>query len=530
MPSARRSARTLRREHRDLCFARAFPVSRQQYRAARAGLAATSARVAALPRRQHHELDDSGLAATPVHYPFSFDVARWLARRAAGRVRIDWGRTGDTTRLDDLLRLVLQAGEDEYFDSGYVSSRDWIELARRGTPGTDFDWLMAQLRDPGRRDVFRELYDAAELALTWDLADSPYSKSRNTLAVAPVLRAEGLRRRPRRPQQEIRRPLGSLRKVAARRGARLIDIAMASLAVRHRETYHFNFANPAEVYVADVGGGVSIAVFGLLPEYRFALECTMGYLILANGVPIGYGGSSVLFRQVNTGINIFDEYRGSEASFLWSQVMRVYHALTGCTRFIANAYQFGGDNSEALQSGAFWFYYRLGYRPMDRQVRAVAAREFARKRRDASYRSDTAALRRLSGCDMQLLLPGSRQAEWFDEEWLVTSSMLASRELGAQPARRHADAARKLAEQLARQLGIRGMQGWSRNERRAFTRMAPFIASANPGDWPDADRRSMRDIARAKGGACEAHFARLLGDHGLFLAALRKACRRAESS
>ena len=55
----------------------------------------------------------------------------------------------------------------------------------------------------------------------------------------------------------------------------------------------------------------------------------MGYLVLSNGVPVGYGGASALYRQVNTGINIFDEYRGSEAAFFWVQVMRVYRQLTG---------------------------------------------------------------------------------------------------------------------------------------------------------------------------------------------------------
>ena len=82
----------------------------------------------------------------------------------------------------------------------------------------------------------------------------------------------------------------------------------------------------------------------------------MGYLILSNGVPIGYGGASLLFKQVNTGLNIFYEFRGIEAAYLWVQLMRVYHSLVGYTRFIANAYKIEHENSEALKSGAFWFY------------------------------------------------------------------------------------------------------------------------------------------------------------------------------
>ena len=123
-------------------------------------------------------------------------------------------------------------------------------------------------------------------------------------------------------------------------------------------------------------------MFGLREKDRYPLETTMGYLILSNGVPVGYGGGSALFRQVNTGVNMFDEYRGSEAAFLWTQVMRVYHALFGCTRFIINAYQFGSENSEALDSGAFWFHYHLGYRPVLPAVRALAQRESIRVRRD----------------------------------------------------------------------------------------------------------------------------------------------------
>lgn len=103
------------------------------------------------------------------------------------------------------------------------------------------------------------------------------------------------------------RPLDSLQRLSARAGSKLIDVAMASLAVRHRETNHFNCANPKEVYLADVGMGLSIAVFGLHEKDRYPLECTVGYLIVSNGVPIGYGGASALFRHVNTGINIFDE-------------------------------------------------------------------------------------------------------------------------------------------------------------------------------------------------------------------------------
>jgi len=436
-----------------------------------------------------------------VHYSFSFPVALWLARRCPGELSIDWGEFDDTSRLDELLERILHPVEDEYFDSGWVSTHEWIDMARAGTEGTDFDWLMAQLGSKRLRPFWNQLYDAAEIPLAWELSSSRYSKARNVLKVGQVrTRESGMRQRPRSPKQEIMRPLPKMRTLSARDGARLIDVAMACLAVRYRETYHFNYANPREVYLADVGAGVSVAVFGLLPEHRFPLECTMGYLILSNGVPIGYGGSSVLFKQVNTGVNIFDEFRGTEAAFLWTQVMRVYHALVGCTRFIANPYQFGGGNTEALKSGAFWFYYRLGYRPVEADVRKLAQREDARIRRNKKYRSDIKTLRKLASCDMHLTLPGARASELFDEQWIETSSMLATEYLGKTGG----------------------------NARHKSAPLAPFVAVAQPAKWSREDKRLTRELLRAKLGEREAHYARLLCKHDKFLISLRKSCRRAE--
>jgi hypothetical protein len=266
-------------------------------------------------------------------------------------------------------------------------------------------------------------------------------------------------------------------------------------------------------------------VFGLLPEYRFPLECTMGFLILANGVPVGYGGSSVLFRQVNTGINIFAEYRGSEASYLWVQVMRVYHALFGCTRFIVNPYQFGGDNSEGLQSGAFWFYYRLGFRPVAAEIRQLARKQALRRRRNKDYRSDLRTLRQLASCDMQLTLPGSRASDLFAERWIETTSMLVTEVLGSSKHVTRDAAVQDIATGVARDLRLQALASWSAAERLAFAKLAPLVAAIDLRNWSRAERRALGELLRAKGGLYEADYARRLARHGKFLHALQGICR-----
>ena len=512
-----------RKTHASLCFARAFPDS----------IAARDdahAQLLDFEKQSRDKAVDSGISGTPLHYSFSYEVARWLARRAPGEVSIDWDAVDDTTRLDELLAQVLQPPEDEYFDSGYVSSREWIDMARGKSAGTDFDWLMRQIGDERRRPFWCQLYDSVDLPLVWDLSGSKYSKSTNVFQRdRTYTRERGMRARPRAVKQEVRRPLETIKLFSPRDGSRLIDVAMASLAVRHRETNHFNYANADEVYVADVGEGIAIAVFGLQPEHRFPLECTMGFLILSNGVPVGYGGSSILFRQVNTGINIFDEYRGSEASFLWVQVMRVYHALAGCTRFIANSYQFGGENTEALKSGAFWFYYRLGYRPVLADVRKLAQREYSKIQRKRNYRSDIKTLRKLASCDMHLTLPGAKQSELFDEEWLTTSSMLATKVLATAAGGTRTRSANRVATQLARDIGLRSLHQWAPQQQRAFTRLAPIVAAVSPGKWSIDEKRELRKLLRAKGGNKEVPYAKLLSKNDMLLNSLRNTCQRADS-
>ena len=525
--SAASTPSDLQQLHSVLCFIRAFPDSMRHHALAIRLLNTFHKRVCRLPARTRRTLDDSGIAGTRLFYTFSYYVALWLARRCPGRVTIDWPELANVERLDELLALVLHGSEDEYFDSGWVAGHEWLEIAR-GDVG-DFDWLMAQLRRPALARAWAPAYDAANLPLCWQLGDARSSRTRNVYPVTRVAtRQAGMRRRPRSSRQAILQPLTALERLPRRDGARMIDVAMASLGVRHRETWHFNHANPYEVYVADVGEGVSIAVFGLLPGFRFPLECTMGYLILANGVPVGYGGSSLLFRQVNTGVNLFDEYRGSEAAYLWVQVMRVYHQLTGCTRYIANPYQFGEGNDEALKSGAFWFYYRIGYRPVDAAVRKLAAAEWQRLSGDRHRRSKVRTLRRLARCDLQFTLPGARAGDLFDERWIETSSLLATRELANAPGRSRDESARRLAQRVARDVGIEDLRSWTLDQRRGLERIAPFVAAATPDTWPVAARRTMQELLRAKGASTELGFARAMCGHAQFLQSLRIACRRAE--
>ena len=522
-----KTAPDIKRLHDCLCFARAFPDNQEIHQIVSLWLQDFESVVSRLGKRERTILSDSGIAGTDLYYAFSFEVASWMARHFPGIVSVDWPELEDTGRLDELLDHLIESSETDYFDSGWVDAREWLDIATANQSATTFDWLMMQTSERKQHTQFlTSLYNAAEVPLCCELSRTMLSKSGNTLVVDGAhYRSGAMKGRVSFAKREIGRKVNRIKKLDASEGQRLLNVAMSSLAVRHRETAHFNYANPGDVYLADVGKGIAIGVTGLASEYRYPLECTLGFLVLSNGVPIGYGGASVIFNQANTGINIFDEYRGSEAAWLWVQVMRVFRELCGCNRFIANPYQFGGDNTEALKSGAFWFYYRLGYRPVDSAIRKLARQEFIKVQGRKGYRSPVATLKRLATCDMHLVLPGARQSEFFDESWFESCSLLATQEIAKTGELSRKKALQAISRRTMKDLGLRSIKSWSRNEQAAFVRFCPIVAAADPGNWSSSEKKALVRIMRAKGGKSEVDYARRLRTHQKLFLALKNKCR-----
>ena len=89
--------------------------------------------------------------------------------------------------------------------------------------------------------------------------------------------------------------------------------------------------------------------------------------------------------------------RGGGAARLFARTLALARALLGARSFTIEPYQLGRENDEAIDSGAWWFYYKLGFRPRNRALLAIARRELARMKRDPRYRSPKQTLRRLAG-------------------------------------------------------------------------------------------------------------------------------------
>ncbi len=516
-------AREILQLQRIVCFLRAFPDDAHVQRAARNLASGFAIRVARLPRAERAALDDCGVAGSSTRHVYVAAAAIWMQRRFAAAVDIDWRSADTEAAVARLLEPLFDPLEAEAVDLSARGQRDWLAQARGQGGGNDLAWLLAQAAGGTRREFLRA-FDAAEVPLAWQLDDRA-GISGNVLAV-PLAPRQGLRRAAADPRAAIRQPL-SVGLLSRRAAGKLLAVWRAALWSRTRSVFQIEQPNLDECYLADFGAGLALAAVGVRPEHRGALEATYGYLLLANGMPIGYGGFTTLFAQVNTGINVFPEFRGSEAAFAFEQALRTMHALSGNARFIINPYQFGAGNDEALQSGAYWFYYRLGFRSADAAARRLAEREFARLRSGRRYRVPIATLRKLAAGDLHLDLNEDATSRFFDEAWLSKLAGAITATLAREGVARRTEALSRLSRRLAQMLGI-DLAGLTAVERKGFTQFAPLLGQIDDlASWPAAERTALAELCQSRWATTERDSIARAARHDRLRTALAQAAQRA---
>lgn len=500
------SVRALLAYHEDLLFLRAFPGSHDARQLAVAELQRFAQRWKALPAAQRTEAEGSGIAGTVSRPLMAWPVMRAFA--PGEDVDIDWRNVEDPAALDALVARLVAASEQDAYGSGHYSTRDWVELARAPAERS-LAWLLRAGAASVRPSDFATAWDGAEVPLRWALRDSPRASTHAHLARPAAPLRSAFRRLTEPAAVHIARPFDAIRRADAREAESIVALARAALAVRGREVHAMNHPNLADVHVADLGEGVELALIGVPARERLALEANYGYLLMSHGVPIGYGGVSPLHRQANTGINVFDPFRGSEAAYLWAQMLRVFRARFGVRRFVINGYQFGAGNSEAIASGAYWFYYRMGFRPSLPDNAALAAHEAVRLQREPGVRTRPALLRTLARGDLLLDLADHDAADDIDEALLGHLGAAIARRIATLPVRTHAAGEKALARQVQEALGLHTLARWPAAERAAFAQLAPYVALLDVKTWSAAERRSLVEWLRAKGAATEHRFAQL---------------------
>ena len=171
------------------------------------------------------------------------------------------------------------------------------------------------------------------------------------------------------------------------------------------------------------------------------------------------------------------------------QTLRAFRTLFGVRRFIINGYQFGAGNSEAIASGAYWFYWRLGFRPSLPENDALAAEEGARLKKAPTRRTPATVLRRLARGDLVLDLADWEPADAFEEPLLVRLGAAVARRIATLPVASHEAGEAHLTRGVADALGLRHARGGAGEARHGFERLAPLAALLDLRAWSPAERR-----------------------------------------
>ncbi len=503
------------RFHEHLCFLRANPDD-QEVLTAVTSLLTSFARRSDL-RSLRERLADSGIAGTDIHYRFFWPTARWITARWPRQLVIDWDEIEDQEPLAAALPLLVRPVEAIWLRA--LKPPPSEALARLAGRGTDAAFFVKAVESLPGDDFTRErFYDSIGVPLILKAGTTTPSRTKACIPVPKVyFRTEAPQKTRPDLWDEIERPPQSTRMVSQKKGSSLIDLARDAMVTRGRDLDTFAYGDPDDVRLINDSGGLAWAMIGLVPERRPLLRTAYGYLTLRNGVPIGYIQSDALWKCVDLAFNMFTTFRGQEAALVLGRTIAMLHRIFGATSFTLEPYQLGDGNEEGIESGAWWFYYRLGFRPRDRAIRALVNTELERMKRDPGHRSSQATLAKLAKDYLYLDRPADRAPHW------PRLAALGSR-IASHPQSSDSTELRSL-DRIAGPL----LRTASPAERNAWTSWASILRQVPGIDrWTQSEKRDLIEIVLAKGRGRDSHYLHLFNRHprlGDALARLTRAGR-----
>jgi hypothetical protein len=513
-----RDAASLARFHDALLFLVAFPPDRAVLRHAESLLSEFESRVKQLQRdgadlsRLNDEEETSGIAGTTLTSWLHYDEARWVAQHLPRRISVDWNGYENHERMAAALPRFLPLLEEDALVEADVPYLRWIQAA---SGGNDLEWLLEQLdRLPAPLEVKAEIYGALDLPVRINLERSKASRTLARRRVRTIYfhRAPLIRRAEVSLADEFARPPLKVAKLSRRDGEEILNLCREATTVRYRELYGTTRGDPSSVVQADVGRGVQIFLWGLPPERRLPLRAYQAGFTLKNGVPINYIEGISLFEWMEIGFNTFYAYRDGETAWIYAQALRLLRQVLGVSCISVYPYQIGQGNEEAIKSGAFWFYRKLGFRPMRADLAKLVAREEKKIAANPAHRTPASALRRIAQGHVVYEAPGSASGTW-DGFQMRNIGIAIQRRMAAR-FQGNADRLRRASlAALARNFGI-SPSHWSAVEKRAFENFS-LVLGVIPESrrWSRDEKELLLSIVRAKAHQDEPSYAHLLGKH-----------------
>jgi len=197
--------------------------------------------------------------------------------------------------------------------------------------------------------------------------------------------------------------------------------------------------------------------------------------------------------------------------------------LLGVTAFSIDPYQIGYENEEGIESGAFWFYCNLGFRPTNPDVMKLVVNEEKKIASRANYRTSAKTLRKLAAAPMIFQLNKtshkSSVGDWDRFQVRNIGLAVAERmgsEFGGKAERFRAAAVKKLNRGLGLSAG-----DWREAELMPLRDFAVTLYLVEDlHRWSDKEKQALVRVVRAKAGPDESSYLQLMQKHARLREAL----------
>lgn len=484
------SIRDLRRWYTVLLFNASYPANLEIRNLALKGLYAFHKRLKTLTKKDLAQLEQSGLPGSPMHGVYSYTILNWLKNTDLLPMELSAFDEGALPPLLLFRKNILDA-EFELLSQETLGPAEWLRAAVAAGDKLKLSELLSLVKASGHSDAERDhLFEALRPIVRFSCG--PFDGALS-FEKKPFLHKDGILKRFE-VDEEIRRPLPRPEPLSKRQGQELLQKARLCLLCLNRETDPVSNSSPEGLEYYRLSRGFSLALFSQSPERRLALESYIGFMMFKNGLPVAYGGAWLFGRKSLLGINIFEAFRGGESSFLFAQLLRAYWQRFGPSSIEVEAYQFGLGNPEGLKTGAFWFYYRFGFRPVDKALRRLADREYKKIKNQKNYKCPINTLKAFTASNMVLN---------FDANTKPIDTSALSHYI-SQSIKRYFGGDRQLfrklsLEKLKDELGI-SYHALKPDEKTGLEKLLPFAALClDYSEMKTADRVALRELVLEKG-------------------------------
>lgn len=345
------------------------------------------------------KLENTGLPYTKTLSTFSHDLLKWYKSENQIPVEID-SFYKSSVSLNDVLQFTLPLIEKEITTFEYKNNKllDTLKVEKKESLSfilSEFDKLNEQ---PFVKDY---LFNGLHLYVKLLPKNNTFSKAFNRISVTDHFYHDEIIKQFDQVEL-LNRKLPKQKNFTKNEFQQVVSVVKNSLTLLQRETDPVTYMDEKSFRLYELERGTSVAIYGMNVDRQLPLESYVGYTLFKNGLPAAYGGGWVFGNRSLFGINVFEPYRGGESGYTMCQLLRVYRQAFGVDYFEVEPYQYGLGNPEGISSGAYWFYFRFGFRSLNKELDQLSLKEFEKIKTQKGYRSSSETLSQFTKSNIAL--------------------------------------------------------------------------------------------------------------------------------